>query len=451
MFALKYDIIISIESILFSGSSSITMANIKNRNTLVGESEIRKDALDILESAYDAISTEKILKGRISLDSGEICIDDGRYTCANYENIYFLGIGKCALEGARVIEDVLGDRLTEGVVIDVSQGELKKIRSYKGTHPLPSEDNVIATKEAVSMLEKATERDLVLVLVSGGGSALMCLPYQVSVETLISITSELTKAGADIYELNTVRKHLSMVKGGQLSKLAYPAEVVSLIFSDVLGDDISVIASGPTIRDTSSVSDAEKILERYDILKKIGTRNLSLIETPKDEKYFTKTRNVLVVSNANALQAMKAKAIELGYETQILTDKLSGEAREVGVYFAKTEPANKRCIIAGGETTVTIKGSGKGGRNQEAVLASLPYLPEGRVFISVASDGCDNTDVAGALGDSEVYASSLKAGLSVESFLEENNSYDFFRKAGGHIETGLTGSNVSDLLLLLDL
>ncbi len=426
------------------------MNYIKNKEELSGDSSLRRDSLDILNAGYSAINTESILKEKISLIDDEICIGSDRFTCSNYKNVYFIGIGKCAFEGAEVIEEILGDKIADGVVLDVNAGVLKKMRSFKGTHPLPSEENVSVTKQIVSLLGGVGKEDLVLVLISGGGSALLCLPHNIDCDTLIKVTLELTKAGADIYELNTVRKHLSEIQGGQLAKFAYPAEVISLIFSDVLGDDISFIASGPTVYDNTTIQDAEKVLEKYDILKKCGLKELKLKETPKDEKYFLKVKNMIVASNKDALVAMRDKAERLGYESEILTNELSGEAREVGISFAERSKEEKKCFIAGGETTVKIKGDGKGGRNQEAVLASLPYLPKNRVFISAASDGRDNTDTAGALGDSELYSSSLEKGLDVDEYLKDNNSYEFFKKAGGRVETGITGSNVSDLFLLLD-
>lgn len=426
------------------------MDYIKNRNELVAGLSLRKDALEILNAGYEGINTENILRNFLSFEGSSLRLGEEVYNCSDYENIYFFAVGKCAFQGAKIIESVLGEKIKDGLSLDANSGPLQKIRSFQGTHPLPSEYNIEITRQLVRMLKNVGEKDLVLVLISGGGSALLCLPHKIDCENLMRITSELIKSGADIYEINIVRKHLSEIKGGQLAELAYPAKVVSLIFSDVLGDDISVIASGPTVRDETTVHDAWDVLNKYDILKRCGIEELELKETPKDEKYFKRIKNIIVASNKYALQAMKKKAEEIGYESQIKTDRLAGEAREVGTSFVKEPKKQKRCLIAGGETTVNVMGRGKGGRNQETVLASLPHLPAGRVFISAASDGFDNTDMAGALGDLDIFSAAKKLGLDINEYLADNNAYEFFAKAGGHIETGVTGSNVSDLFLLLD-
>ncbi len=426
------------------------MTIIKNIDELRSESKIRKDALEIIEVGYETIKTETVLGKKISMQGDDIFIDNNTYAFSDYENIYFIGIGKCAFEGAKVIEGIMGEKITDGVVLDVYAGILKKIKSFKGTHPLPSNENISVTKQMVELLGNVTEKDLVIVLISGGGSALLCLPHSIDCDALIQITSELMKSGADINEINTVRKHLSEIQGGQLAELVYPANIVSLIFSDVPGDDISVIASGPTVRDESTSDDARAVLDKYNILEKCGIDNIKIKETPKDKKYFEKTKNILVVSNNDALNAMSDKAKNLGYETEIRTSELSGYARDVGRVFAEEKKRSKYCLLAGGETTVKIEGKGKGGRNQECVLAAIPYLPEGRIFASVASDGIDNTDAAGAIGDTDIFRKSNDMNINIDDYLQENNSYEFFRNVGGQIKTGSTGSNVSDLLILLD-
>ncbi|MFP4616682.1 MAG: glycerate kinase [Candidatus Paceibacterota bacterium] len=409
----------------------------------------RQDALNILNAGYDAVNTERVLAKKVKMKNETLFIKEESYSLADHKNIYFVGIGKCALEAGRFIEELLGDHLKDGIVIDTSEGTLDRIRTYSGTHPYPSEQNISAAKEITDLLGSASEDDLVIMVISGGGSALLCLPLDENSEHLSEITRSLTKAGADIYELNTVRKHLSAVKGGQLAKMSHPAKVASLLFSDVLGDDVSVIASGPTVKDETTVEEAEKILKKYQLLWE-GNDKLGLEETPKEDKWFEKVQNFLIVTNSDAIGAMEEKARELGYETVTGSKTISGKAHLVGKKFAETELAPGQVMISGGETTVNIKGSGKGGRNQETALATLPYLTPQKVFISAASDGIDNTDAAGALSDEKLKKEAEKLHLDPKRFISENDSYHFFQRAGGQIFTGATGSNVSDLYILLN-
>lgn len=421
------------------------MSIILNKDELLEtNSELRSCALEILEEGYLAINTEKILRERIVLEKGgTLCIEDTGFQCSFYDRIFFIGIGKCAFDGAKVIEDILGDKLTDGIVLDVKAGVLQRIQSYAGTHPYPSEINMSVTRQILDMVKGVTERDLVLILISGGGSSLLCLPYQIDCESLVEITKTLTKKGADIHELNTVRKHLSEVQGGGLAKICYPAQVISLIFSDVLGNDISMVASGPTVFDTTTNEDAKNILEKYDI------QSPSLLETPKDPKYFLSVKNTLVCSNENALKAMKLKAENLGFNTLIEDRALAGDATEVGRTFASREPSPKTCILFGGETTVKVKGNGEGGRNQEMALSALSYLKPNSLLLSAASDGWDNTEFAGALADTALLEKAKNLNLIPEKYLAESNSYHFFKQVGGALCTGRLGSNVSDLYIML--
>ncbi len=432
------------------------MSIILNKKELA-TTPLRRDALEILEAGLDAINTEKVLRNKIKFINGELCIGEDRHICKRYERIFFIGIGKCAFEGAKVIEDILGDFLTEGIVLDVKSGILKRIKSFAGTHPYPSKKNMLATKEIEKLVQGATDKDLALVLISGGGSSLLCDPYNTTCENITDITKNLTKKGANIYEMNTVRKHLSEIQGGQLAALAFPAQIISIIFSDVIGNDISVIASGPTVLDKTTADDAKKILEKYHISlpsgkgdKVFDKNKINLIETPKDEKIFEKVKNILIVTNQDALNAMKEKAEKMGYQTKIETDRLSGEARKVGKNFVQRKFLPKTCILAGGETTVIITNEkGKGGRNQETALSALSFMPEKAVFISVASDGWDNTDIAGALVDKELAEKATSLSKNPQDYLLKNNSYHFFKEVGEYISTGITGSNVSDLYILL--
>lgn len=423
------------------------MSIILNKQKLLESgSPLRAPALEILEAGLQAINTEKILRSKITLEQGgTICIADTGFQCSFYERIFFIGIGKCAYDGAKVIEDILGDRLTDGVVIDVKGGVLKKIRSFVGTHPYPSPINISVTGQILNMIKGVTERDLVLVLVSGGGSALLCLPHDMTCETLVDVTKSLTEKGADIFELNTVRKHFSEIQGGGLAKVCFPAQVVSLIFSDVLGNDIGMVASGPTVYDETTVADAVQILRKYEINFEGG-----FLETPKDPKYFLHVKNVLACSNKDALKAMCTKAEELGFRAKIADSALSGDATEVGRRLALQKTESQSCVLWGGETTVKVRGKGEGGRNQEVALAALTHLSPGSLFAAISSDGWDNTDHAGALVDGAVLEKVRSLNLDPAGYLQKNDSYNFFKNLGdGAICTGRLGSNVSDLYILL--
>jgi len=421
---------------------------IKNIDKLATTS-LRKDALDILEAGYQAINTEKVITSSIKVESGHLFVEDHDINLNDYERVFFVGIGKCAADAAVVLESMIGDYITAGIVIDVRGVSLQKIKSHIGTHPLPSKANVVVTQSIKEMLEEATERDLVLTVISGGGSALLCLPNDIKCEMLIDITKMLMHKGATIEELNTVRKHLSLIQGGQFAKLAYPAKVTSFIFSDVPGNDIGTIASGPTVFDITTKENAKRILEKYDILNTCKLPDCDVLETPKEEKYFTKVSNILLLTNKTALFAMKNKAEELGYRSLIAYDKVEGEANIIGQLIA-TQAKQGTCLLYGGETTVIVKSNeGKGGRNQELVLGALPHLKEDIVIVAAASDGWDNSDMAGSIGDKALFQKAKEKSLDIKDYLNKNNSYDFYKNLGGHIETGRTGSNISDLYFTL--
>ena len=430
------------------------MPKIQNRENLAspaGEYPLRDHALTILESGLEAIDTEKVLRKKLTYKQGTLCIDGQDFICHTADRIFFVGIGKCANAGAEVIEEILGDDLTEGIVVDTKTGVFKNMRSFAGTHPLPTERNIEASKAVVSMLEKATEKDLVIVFISGGGSALLCLPHQMNCEELADITKKLMEKGADIHEVNTVRKHLSKIQGGQLAKIAYPATIISLIFSDVPGDDISVIASGPTVPDVTTTEDAERILAKYEIRNICLKPNCEIIETPKENGYFEKVSNLLILSNRDALKAMKETSEKLGYDTEIVTNILTGEAKDIGEQIANEKVGAKTCKLYGGETTVNLPEGvfGEGGRNQEFSLSALLHINDDELVVSCASDGRDNTDALGGIADKTTKEKAKANGLDPGNFLTSHTSYDFFKKTESQIITGETGSNVSDLIIKL--
>jgi len=335
------------------------------------------------------------------------------------------------------------------MVIDVHAGSLKRIKTYTGDHPFPTERNVSATGELIDLLSHLSERDLVLAVISGGGSTLLCSPQGMHCNLEADVLKCLFRAGADIREINTIRKHLSLARGGQLAKHAFPARIISLIFSDVPGDDLSFIASGPTVRDTTTVADAEAILDRYEVRTSCALPKESLLETPKEERFFTDVHNILIVSNITALHAMRDRAKELGFASVIKTHELHGEARDVALTILEElrSTPEKSVLLYGGETTVTVRLPGKGGRNQECALSALREIHAGEVFLSLASDGRDNTDFAGAICDIITAQKASALHLDPAHFLEHNDAYSFFSRVGDFIVTGETGSNISDLII----
>ena len=418
--------------------------SVKNRAVLT-VSDGRRLLLDLAEAGLQAIDTKTAVKQFLS--NYPLPLGEGR------GGVLLVAIGKCALDAAVALEDVLGERISDGVVIDVRadpSGQLKHARLFQGDHPFPSERNVGATQEIIKLLEGVTEADLVLFVISGGGSTLLCQPYNFTCQQESEIVATLFKAGATIQELNTVRKHLSLARGGYLAKYAYPARAVSLIFSDVPGDDLNFIASGPTVLDRTTVHDAVLIGEKYYLAETTGFQLTQLLETPKEEKYFAQVKNYLVVSNQVALAAMQQVARVAGYQAKIQNSQVVGEARVVAgeIVAALHDQQSKTVLLYGGETTVTIgAGGGEGGRNQELSLAALPLLTDDELILSLASDGHDNTDAAGAIADKFTKQKAVDKSLDVKTFLADNNSYHFFRQTGDQVVTGRTGANVADLAI----
>lgn len=347
--------------------------------------ELREKALEIAEAGLQAIDTRQAILNNKLIKN------------LSAQRIFVIAIGKCSYEASSALEEVLD--IYKGISLDVKKGELKKIKSIQGTHPLPSEKNIKATKEIINLLDTTREDDLVLFIISGGGSTLLC-----EREEEKEIVSKLLKSGKDIYEINKIRKTLSSARAGGLAKYAYPARVVSLIFSDVPGNDLAFIACGPTV------------------------------QHDQEDKYFKKVKNILFMSNKTALEAMHKKS-----GLKIITDNLQGEAKEVGAKIIN-QPG-----LYGGETTVTVKGNGKGGRNQELCLGALENINSSQLVLSIASDGWDNSSHAGAICD----IMTKRKKINYKKYLKDNNSFEFFKKTGDAIITGQTGSNVSDLIIVL--
>jgi len=410
----------------------------------------RADLLHIAEAGYAAIRTGTVIRSAIALKGDSLSVGGRTYDLASYEHLYVLGVGKCSLDAARELEDVLGERITEGAVLDVRAGSLRRIVAYEGTHPYPSAQNAEHTRRLMELAKKAGERDLVLTVISGGGSALLCEPKTHTPLEEAALVRHLFKGGATIEELNVVRKHLSLARGGNMAVAAYPATVIALLFSDVPGDDVRVIASGPTVRDESTRTDAHTVLTKYRA-DRIGFSPEHLLDTPKEGKYFARVHNVLVLTNATALEAMRERAETLGYDALIRDVRMQGEAREVGVRIAKELHSAKRrtVLLFGGETTVTIRGTGAGGRNEELSLGALSVLQEDELVLSLASDGRDNTEYAGGIADRETVERAQAHNMLPDEYLKRNDSYTFFHTLRQGVETGYTGANIADLVIAI--
>lgn len=419
----------------------------------LARSDLRADALAIAEAGYDAVSVANALARRVTLQGDTLRIDGAEYPLAA-RRLFFVGIGKCAFAAARAVEERFGARLSGGIALAPSEArpstELNVIRSYAGTHPLPSEANVAAAAKMVELLERLSENDFVLMLVSGGGSALLCLPEApLTFRDETVLFKELTAKGATIQEINTVRKHLSRARGGSLAKAAYPAEVVSLIVSDVPGDDLGFVASGPTVLDASTAADADAVLAAHGVARAAPS---ALIETPKEKKYFERVANVLFLSGKDALEAMRKEAAVRGYAATVVDSQFSGEASEVGRAVAEKlhDAPPGSALLYAGESTLTLgKDAGAGGRNQEVALAALPSIREGEFVLPFASDGRDNSDAAGAIADTLTREHAQAQNLSIEEHLSGHRTLEFFSATGDALSTGYTDANVSDLIVAL--
>lgn len=418
---------------------------IKNFSSLASTKK-REIALKILAAGLGAIQPEQVLKEAIDLEEDVLRIKNKKIRLSKFERVFLLGFGKGSAEVAQRLEKKIGKFLTKGWVIDTVVRESGKINYTLGTHPLPSKVNIDFTEMVLEETKSLTKKDLVLIVICGGGSALFEAPYQLKLRELSEVFGKLINSGANIAEINIVRKHLSKVKGGGLAKHLYPARVVNLIFSDVPGNDLSVIASGPTVQDWSTIAKAIKILEKYDIPRS-AVPLTALTELPKEAEYFENIDNIVVLSNMTALEAMNQEAKTLGYKSFIFSDRIQGDAKKVGLKLIEQTPPGK-ILIAGGETTIKVIGKGKGGRNQALALACLPIMDD-TLVLAFDSDGLDYWHFGGAIADKETGEKSGRAGLNPKEYLTNDDSGTFFEKIGDGILTDKLGSNVTDLIIVL--
>jgi glycerate-2-kinase len=422
------------------------MGFIKNYHDLA-LSEERVIVLDLIEAAFASIQPQNVLNENFKLKNETLLIKDKKINLKDFERVFLIAFGKGSAEISSVLEKTIGNFLTKGFVIDTNNEEkFEKMEFTQGSHPLPSQENLNFTSNVLQNLKDLTEKDLVFVVICGGGSVMFEAP-NITLEKLTEVNQALLRSGATISEMNIIRKHLSKVKGGGLVKLLFPAKIVSLIFSDVPGNDLSTIASGTTVIDKTTIDDAWQIYNKYD-LHKLEFGENDFIETPKDENIFSTVENILILSNLTALNAMKKKANEMSIKAEIFSDKFESDAELAGkALIEKTK--DHSILLAGGETTVkVINEKGVGGRNQTVVLGALFELDGKTVIASFDSDGWDNSPAAGAIGDIKTLEKAKIEGLSPEEYLRDNNSLVFFKNLRDAIVTDRLPSNVSDLIIV---
>lgn len=437
-------------------------------------SAMRKDAVEIFYKALKAVQPGDAIKRHCKFDGKTLLIGHRSYYLARYKNLYILGAGKATAPMAAAIEDIIDEKITGGI-ITVKFGhvaDLKRINLIEAGHPIPDENGMRGASAILNLAKNVKEDDLILCLISGGGSALLPFPCDgITLKNKQDTINILLSCGATIHEINTIRKHISKIKGGRLAQAVYPATLVTLILSDVVGDDLDVIASGPTVPDSSSFYDCKNIFRRYNIIDKIPKNILNHIEsgisgkideTPKPhDSVFNRTYNLIIGSNVESLMSAKEKAENLGYNVLILSSMIEGETRFIAqVHGAIAREIIKTghplplpaCILSGGETTVTISGNGLGGRNQEFALSAAIDISGKKniVMLSGGTDGNDGpTDAAGAFSDTFTLKRAEKLGLDPYRFLANNDSYHFFQKLGDLFITGPTNTNVMDLRIVL--
>jgi len=457
------------------------MVNIKNTEELLRNTESKLDrkareiAINSLNAALEAADPKSIIKSKVKVKGNTLKVDNLSFDLGEFKRVLVVGGGKACGSMAETLEEILGDRIKEGAV-NVPYAsppyQTRIVKLQRASHPIPDLSGVKGVAHMLNLVSRAKEDDLIICLISGGGSSLMPQPLSgISLEGKRKVTDALLKSGATINEINTVRKHISGFKGGWLAKKAYPATVVNLILSDVVGDPLDSIASGPTVPDSTTFQDAIEILKRYRLWGKAPTSVKKVLlkgkkglipETPKaGDKAFEKVHNVVIGNTLTASLAAYNNVKNAGLNALLLSSRLEGQARDVGTVFASIakevvasgNPLPKPAgIIAGGETTVTVVGRGKGGRNQEIALGVALKIDnmDGVAVASISTDGVDGpTDAAGAIADGKTLVHANKLKLNPRKFLAENDSYTFFSRLEDLIFTGPTGTNVCDISVIV--
>lgn len=437
--------------------------------------DLRTDALTILHRALAAVDPGELVRSYLSeplipTDSADLIPPSPPFLRGG--NLVVIGTGKGTAPMAQAAEEILGDWISGGA-ITVKYGyglPLQAIKVYEAGHPIPDQATLDGTEAILNLVKDLGEDDLVLALISGGGSALLELPAPpLTLDDLKAVNQALLDCGADITEMNAVRKHLSLVKGGRLAQAIWPARLVTLAVSDVIGDPPEAISSGPTAPDPTTFADAWKVVEKYHIYDRLPMNAIQRLkdglesripDNPKPgDPLFERAVYHIIGSNRIMLDAAKSAAESLGYQAEVLTDHLSGEARDQGQRLAALlkerqaqSPGPPMCLLAGGEPTVTIRGKGKGGRNQELALAGALELAgsNGCLLLSAGSDGTDGpTDAAGALAEGTTISRAESMNLNAWDYLNRNDSYPFFQPLGDLVVTGPTRTNVMDIVILL--
>ncbi len=436
--------------------------------------KLRKDAETIYHRAIEAVNPITAINRHVKRQGQELICDGKVFNLEHFRHIYLVGAGKAGAAMAAAMEELLGDTLTAGLVV-VKYGHLspvKKTKIIEAGHPLPDQNGVDGAAELVSLLEQTENEDLVICLISGGGSALLPLPATgLTLDEKQKTTQALLACGADITEINAIRKHLSQFKGGQLARLIAPATTISLILSDVIGDPLDSIASGPTAGDPTTFGLCLKIIAKYNLSTTLPAAVMNhlqqgasgtISETPKpDDPLFSRVSNCIIASNRQAVEAAADMAQQLGYKPLILSTFIEGETREIArmhsaiakeIHHSGNPLTPPACIISGGETTVTITGDGLGGRNQEFALAAALDIDglSNTVIVSIGTDGTDGpTDAAGAIADGQTIERARELGLNPRQYLENNDAYHFFSPLDDLLITGPTNTNVMDIRLIL--
>ncbi len=435
--------------------------------------------VDIFNAALSAADPYRAVIGSLRTENGRIHAGGSICGPDRFDRIIAVGAGKATAAMAAAVEDVLGSAVENGLIV-VKYGHTRKLRTIgqvEAAHPIPDKAGVEGTEQILDLVRNAGEKTLVICLLSGGGSALLVAPLPgITLDDKQKATDLLLKAGASIKELNAVRKHLSAVKGGRLARAAYPAQLVTLVLSDVIGNSLDVIASGPTVPDGTTFADAAHVIEKYGLKRDLPPRVVAFIErglsgrepetAKRGEACFKRTAQVIVGGLVQALSAAKKRAETIGWPAEVVTAELQGEARGAARILARTalhvrdrlKPGERRCLLFGGETTVTVRGQGKGGRNQELALAFAAEIigQAGITLLSAGTDGTDGpTDAAGAVVDGATITKGRELRLHPEAYLDNNDSYSFFAGLDAltdekhHLITGPTGTNVMDVQIIL--
>ena len=432
----------------------------------------REIAAEIFLSGVESVKPDKLISRFVAVNGDSLQIENHKIDLKAVKNIFVVGAGKASAMMALALENILGRKIAAGHIV-TKYGHsipLKHIGITEAGHPVPDENGLKGTEKVLSIVKQAERDDIVICLISGGGSALLPdVPEGCTLDDLRKLNTALLKCGADIKQMNCIRKHLSKVKGGMLAKAAFPARVISLILSDVIGDPLDVIASGPTAPDPSTFEEAVSIIEKFGIQNEVPDKIFKLLQDGKNNKRpetlkendeaLLKTSNLIIGSNKLALKVAAEKAETYGYASHVITSTLEGDVNDVAAYILKlimeekAKKENKKvCMLLAGEPTVKVTGKGLGGRNQHLALLMAKLLgdkPE-VTFLSGGTDGSDGpTDAAGAVIDSMTIRNAARLNLDIDDFVENNDSYNFFKKGGGLIITGPTQTNVMDLIIAL--